>query len=714
MKTVSIISSFIACMFLLVTVIFVLIKDWRSQINRYYSFFALSGLGILLMMFFQYAFPESPYLTELNRISQFCTTLCFAALFVLSFVFPRGEKKFPFSYGFLMLLPAITVSCIAVFTDWTITRAYFEGDSLMRDFRFFYTIYALIAFSYLILAIVSFVRKYLITKIDIFRKQMRFVFLGTSIAVFFAAIFSIALPRFFNYTEMYVLGASIAAFLAIFSLYYSIISYQMMDITTAIHKTVMYAIISMAIFLPIYLIVQMHDSTVWITGELPPIILTGSIVFVFLLFSNYIQPVIDKAFKRRQYEFENILDTFIREVEERRDFRKLVEQSVNVLFDALFLRNAFFVSFDGGTKRYEQLYGRGEEIEFTPLDRNATVIRWFVRDREMVHIDWVYTDDKTFGDVRDDFIEFYSRYRLKLILPMYHGQRLLGILCLGEKDSLAAYKPDELDNLRQFQRESNTLISNALSYEEARKEQMIARTMELSSDIMSQSVPAALPNVMGIKFGALLIPKYGEGVDYFDFLRPGNEGIGTIVTDVSGSGVNSALYSVVLRSAFQSCIADAPTSYAIMQRLNRVLFEYNEGKGQLVTAYYFYYDIKSMRLIYTNGGFPALNLYRIEKNDFDVLDTEGIPLGHDPRSEYGMGRTNLLRGDIGVLFSKALIGTANQRGEYFEVSQLRTIVKESRGRAPQEIVQSIRDGFESFLGISLPESDIIVIVFKIV
>jgi sigma-B regulation protein RsbU (phosphoserine phosphatase) len=219
---------------------------------------------------------------------------------------------------------------------------------------------------------------------------------------------------------------------------------------------------------------------------------------------------------------------------------------------------------------------------------------------------------------------------------------------------------------------------------------------------------------MGIKFGAFVIPRYGEGIDYFDFIRPFNHGVGFIATDIAGLGISSALYSVVLRSAFQSCIEEAPSSYSVIQKLNATVHEYSEGRSELVTAYYAFYDLRSTRLIYTNAGFPPLEIFRIEKNDFDSLDTEGIPLGYDPKASYGMGRTNLLRGDIGVIYSKALITSKNQKGENFGLDSLRRIIKERRGDRPSEIAGTIKERFLSFLGLLSPESDIVVILFKIV
>ncbi len=714
MQTVSIISSLVASVLLLFSVLFVLIKDWRDQVNRIYSMVTLSAFGLLFTMFLTYAYPDAIDLTVVNRITQLSTVLTFAWMFCMSFVFPKRERAFPYGYIFLMMLPAFVIAGIAVGTDWNISRAYIENKVLVREFRFFYTVYAVVTFLYISVAVAKFVINYLKTKVAIYRLQMRYVFIGTTVSMLIAAVFSIIMPRFFNYSELYVLGPSIASFIAVGSFFYSVISYQMMDITTAIHKTVMYTIISTLIFLPIFGILWAYDARRESLTAVHPMLVAGSLVGVFLFFSVYVQPQVDRIFKRRQYEFENVINNFIIDVEKIRDFRQLVQRTVDILVDSLFLKNAVFFLFSNETRRYDPLYRRGEEFEAEPVDRNSPLVRWFVRNQEVLYLDRVYTDDRSFGEMREEFAGFFLKNRARLVMPMYHGRRMLGLLCLGDKDSLAGYKPDELVTLQNFQRECNVHLSNALTYEEAIREELVNRTVELSSNIMARSVPENLPNLIGVKFGAFYVPKYKEGVDYFDFLRPGSQGVGVIGTDISGVGITSALNSVVLRSAFQSCVEDAPSAYSVMQKLNRILYDYSEGRAGFITAYYFYYDIKTMRLIYSNAGFPPLDIYRIEKNDFDSLDTEGIPLGYDPEASYGMGRTNLLRGDIGMLYSKALINTKNQRGDEYGLHRLRTVVKENRSGRPFEIANAVKKDFTDFLGLSTPESDIVFIVFKIV
>ncbi len=714
MFTLSLIFSLLASFMLCFAAIFGILKNWRDQVYRYYFVFAICSLGILFTMFLTYAYPDYLDLTLVNKITQVSTVMSFSSIFILSFVFPKGDKPFPLGYTLLFLSPAFAVGYIAVGTDWNITRAYFIGKALVRDFNFFYRYYAIIAFTYVILGVGHFIYKYLKVKIEIYRLQMRYVFVGTSIGMLIAAVFSIFLPLVFNYADLYVLGPSLATFLGVGSFFYAIISYNLMDITTAIHKTTMYIIISAVIFIPMYGLLWLHESEQFFMPQVPLYLVAAAIVLVFILFSAKVQPYIDKFFRRRQYEFEAVIDTFIRDVENTKDFRSLIGRTVDILYESLLLKQAFYVSYSNEKRHYEMYYRKGEQVDVDPLERNSPVIRWFVRNQEVLHLDRVYVDDENFADLRESISDFFVRNKIKVILPVYHQRMVLGLLCLGDKDTLAAFKPDELTKLLFFQKECNIHISNSLTYEETMREQFINRTIELSSNILSRAIPQALPNMIGVKFGAFYMPKHGEGVDYFDFLRPGGQGIGCITTDISGVGVNSALYSVVLRSAFQSSIHEAPSSYSVLQRLNNVLYDYSGGMGGFITAYYFYYDVKTMRLIYSNAGFPSLELYRIEKNDFDSLDTEGIPLGYDPKASYGMGRTFLLRGDIGVLYSKALVNSKNQKGENFGLLRLRSIIKDNRALRPTDLAKMVNEKFTAFLGISSPDSDVLAIVFKIV
>ncbi|MBP6993440.1 MAG: SpoIIE family protein phosphatase [Spirochaetes bacterium] len=719
MNTFSIIFGLAASALIVFVIVFVLVKDWRDQVMRYFAFFASSALCILFTMFLTYAYPDYFDLTQLNKVTQLGTIMTFSALFAMSFVFPKSSRQFPFWITALILLPAIVVGVAVVATDITITRAYFKGGKFIRDYNqayHGYTVYAGLAFVYVISALTNFVRKYIQTKIAIYRLQMRYLFVASTFSITVAAFFSIIMPLVFNYSELYVIGPAIASFFTIFSLFYSIIAYNLLDIRTVIHKTFVYGVISTVITLPIIAIVWAHDWKLGIMGDLPYYIIAGAVVLVFILFSVYLQPLVDRAFKRKQYAFGSAVDTFVRDIAEEKNLADIVRRTVDTLQEGLALRRAFFILLNDETRKFELFYHKGgqEKFELEPIERNASIIRWFVRNQEILQLSRVYTDDKSFAEVRDEIAEFFNENGVQVILPVYYERRLVGLLCLGVKETLAGFHSDEIGKLKYLHAKSNDFISNVLSYGKAVKEQMISRTLDLSAAISQSAVPQSLPNIGNVKFGAFVIPKYVQGSDYFDFIRPGEQGVGVIATDISGIGVNSALNSVLLRSAFHASIHDAPSTSTVMGNINRVLYDYGRGKGGLVTAYYLYYDIKSMRLMYSNAGYPALELFRIEKNNFDSLDAEGIPLGYDFNTSYGSGRTDLVRGDIGILYSKTLTNSKNQKGDEYGVLRLRGTVMENRTRNASDIAAQIKISFESFMGLSSPESDVVLIVFKIV
>lgn len=717
MNKISIFIALFASGMTLFVSVFVLVKDWRDQVMRYLAAFCIAGMGIIFTMFLTYAFPDYFDLTRLNKITQLSTLMTFSIIFILSFIFPQREIEFPFWKSALIILPALAAGLAVVFTDITITRAYFKDGEFIRDYnKEFpgYTIYAGLAFAYILSTLGKFVRKYITTKEYIYRLQMRYLFVGSSVAITVASVFSIIMPRFFNYSDMYVIGPAAAALIIIAALFYTVIAHNLLDITTVIHKTFVYAVISTLILLPIFGILWAYDRHFLITADVPYYLVAMVVIVIFILFSVYIQPAIDRTFKRKQYAFGSIVDSFVLEMEGVRDLQSVIQRTVNILREGLSLRRVFFILLNDMTRKYELFYFKGDQPQFKlePIERNASIIRWFVRNQEILQMSRVYID-KSLSEIKDEISSFFNDNGVQLMLPIYYERRLIGLLCLGVKETLSGYHTDELEKLRFFHSKSNDFISSALTYQKAVKDQLVARTIDLSSQILKDAVPPSLPNIGPIKFGAFIIPKYAEGSDYFDFIRPGEQGVGILATDISGIGVNSALYSVMLRSAFQASINEAPSTSTVAQNLNRALWNYTRGQGGLVTAMYLYYDIKSMRLMYTNAGYPGLELFRIEKNNFDTLDTEGIPLGYDADSAYGIGRTDMVRGDIGVLYSKTLTTSRNHKGEDLGLLRLRSIVMENRTRSAAEIAAQIKSAFDTLMGLSTPDSDVIVIVFKI-
>lgn len=707
----SLVAALVSTIVLVFTAFFVLFKNRGNQSPIYYFYYNIAGAGLMFTFFLAYYLKDSPHLTQINRMSQVATLLFTCSLMNLSLTYPEREKKVKFYIPLLISIPAFIMSAVVFFTDLSLYNVHFEGFKLTRGIGPVYNFYAALVIIYYIIAIAIFIYNYINIKIETYRLQIRYVILITSIFITLSYIGSLLLPRMFNYYDLYVLGPASVATAATVTLFYSIIAHNVMDIRTAIHKTVMYTTLSLVVFIPIILILYLKARRNIAAGDE---VTAGSLVIVFSLFTLFLQPMIDGAFRKKAVDIEFMTNRFIQKASRLKTLDELVKAGALEIHNGLALTRSLFFVYNDEKRMFVKIFDTEQTGEEEMLDRTFPLIHWFTRNQDILPVNRVYIDEESFRATRSTVAPFFEKFSINAILPIYYENRIYGMLCLGMKENTSSITPDEMEKLEEFRIRINEFIVTSLAYDAAKKDQFISRSLELSGELLQSSAAPALPELKNIRFSSLISPKYTTGTDYYDFIQPTDDSIGILCSDVSGIGINNALYSVILRSVFHSCAAEAASPSLIIKRINLVLNEYTKGGGELATAFYAYYDTKSRRLSYTNAGFPPMDLYRIDKNDFDTLDTEGFPLGYDPGSEFGTGRTELKTGDIGIVYSKSFINSKNSNGENFGLLRLRSIIRESKSRNPVEIVKNLNYAYEKFMGISQPDSDITVLIIKIV
>ncbi|HOP64718.1 MAG TPA: SpoIIE family protein phosphatase [Spirochaetota bacterium] len=710
----NLIVSFTCTIILISTAFFVLFRNRGGQSPLYYFYYILAGSGIMAFIFLTYYTCDTPYSLQFSRMSQVASVLFSATILNLSLTYPEREKKVPYYIPLACIIPAVIVSFFVFFTDYSISSVRFENMRPVRTTGFLYYIYAGISFLYFLVGFAIFMYNYITVKNKTYRLQIRYIVFATSIFITFTYIGSIFMPLFYKDYTFYVLAPSLTSVAAIVTLLYSALAYNLMDIRTAIFKALVYIFLTAAIFLPVLGLIWAFDIQL-LTFNLPPEVKAIAVAAVFMIFTFILQPRIERTYRRNIYDIDDLTNRYIRKASTHKTLDELIEMSVREIIRGLSVTRGLFFIYNDEDRLFEKIYdSKNDELPGEGMERHSPLIKWFARNQEILSETRVYIDEEYFGPIRTEVSEFFNRYDIGSILPVYYENRIFGMLCLGKRDNGKNLTPDEIEHLEEFRLRLNDFIITVLAYDKAKKDQFITRSLDLSADILTSSSARVLPNIKNIKFSSLVAPRYQRGFDYFDFLQPTENTLGILCTDVSGIGVNNALYSVILRSVFHSCVNEAASPYIIIKRINLVINEYTKGSGELVTAFYAFIDSNSRRIYYANAGFPPMDVYRIDKNDFDALDTEGSPLGYDPLSEYGQGTSELKAGDICVLYSKSLINSKNSDGESFGLLRVRNTVREQKSRNPSEIVNSLKAEYEKFMGIALPDSDITVIVMKLV
>lgn len=693
--------------------IFILYKNRGGQSPIYLSQNFFAGSAITGFIFLSYYAHDSQYALQFNRLSQIAALIFSATLLNLSLTYPERENKVPFYIPLLCILPALIISLLIFFTDYSISSVRFVNNKTERTIGFLYYIYAGVSFLYFLISFGIFTYNYIKVKIETFRLQIRYVIFATSVSIVFTYFGSVFLPLFYNNYTFYIIAPNLTSISATTTLLYSILAYNLMDIRTAFIKAMLYLILTAVFFTPVMAILYLFDVQ-FATFDIPSEIKVISTVAVFMIFTFILQPRIERTYRRNIFDIENLTNRYIRKASVLKTLDELIETSVKDICKDLSLTRGLFFMYNDTERIFKKIYDTIDEArDDERIERHFPLIKWFARNQEILPENRIYIDEEYFGPIRAGVTGFFDRYGIGSILPVYYENRIFGMLCLGKRDNGKNLTPDEIEHLEDFRLRLNDFIITVLAYDRAKKDQFITRSLDLSADILSSSAARTLPNIKNIKFSSLVAPRYQRGFDYFDFIQPTENTLGLLCTDVSGIGINNALYSVILRSVFHSCINEAASPYIIIKRINLVINEYTKGGGELVTAFYAFVDSTSRRIYYANAGYPPMEVFRIDKNDFDSLDTEGSPLGYDPLSEYGQGTSELKAGDICVLYSKSLINSKNSDGESFGLLRLRNTVREQKSRPPSEIVKNLKLAYEKFMGIALPDSDITVIVMKI-
>lgn len=153
-------------------------------------------------------------------------------------------------------------------------------------------------------------------------------------------------------------------------------------------------------------------------------------------------------------------------------------------------------------------------------------------------------------------------------VPMLAGIDLVGVLHVGSV-APRAFTEADIGTLQLLADRLATAIQ-AEALEENR-----TATMALQRSLL----PASLPEVPGLAFGARYVPgaETGLGGDWYDlFVLPGDR-LGVVMGDVSGHGLEAAVIMGRLRSALRAYALDCENPAEVLAKLDRKANHFEHG-----------------------------------------------------------------------------------------------------------------------------------------
>ncbi len=392
--------------------------------------------------------------------------------FSVSWLDPTHRKKRLIFLGYLL---AVLFYASGIFTTWMIdgTRQYFWG--YYPKYGFLGIPFLTVFVFYYLASLRNFILGYQKETRPLKREQIKFIFIAYLIT--FLGAFDY-LPKFAN-IPLYPFGY-ITVLLWHPIVAYSIIRYRLMDIETVIHKTLMWLITSFLFTIPIILLSYFGKEWLLKLDLFSFSGITLGFIILFGIYSRFIQPRIDHFFQRRRWDLARVLERFTDELVHLKELDDLSRHIIETI------RKVFYV------EEISLLLSRDENSPLECIRSIPEMKRWNFK-REHLFIKWLeghdivvlheYIEaDPKYRLIKENIKEYFETVNAQVCAPLIVGQKLLGIINVGQKANLKRFSTAEINFLSDLRKTAAIALSNSLR-SIAMQEHLIRWNLELERKV---------------------------------------------------------------------------------------------------------------------------------------------------------------------------------------------------------------------------------------
>lgn len=250
----------------------------------------------------------------------------------------------------------------------------------------------------------------------------------------------------------------------------------------------------------------------------------------------------------------------------------------------------------------------------------------------------------------------------------------------------------------------------------------IQRDLASAARIQRQMLPPPDRLVSPFRAESLFLPAAQVSGDSFNYFLISNDLIGFYLFDVSGHGVQAALFSARLNSSLLPALASDrtlaetgapaagfPGPGPFLSEVNTRWVEPDAEFDNYATIAYGTLDKRSGEANIALAGHPPPLLLR-NAGEIETLGAGGLPFGMFPDVDYEPQRVVLHAGDRLIMYSDGVTECANPRGELFGIERMQRALATSAGDNRLGLTRELEAQLQQWSGTLDFEDDISVLV----
>lgn len=291
------------------------------------------------------------------------------------------------------------------------------------------------------------------------RKQVAIYMTGLLVSSIPGFVVDLLLPALGDYRYVWV--GPVAIILFLFAIMYSIVKYRLMDVKTAVARSVSYMLLLIALavvyVISAYIIsIVIFQRTLTIDSRLNFMNMVLAILLAFLYqpVKRFFNKLTDRVFYYGEYD----ADTFAREISKiltyTADLQLLTRRVGNYIASSLKAEKVAFCIPEKG------IYGRTGRRRLSVVEEDVR------RIMDYYYKYCSFPEVILANQVKDpELKKLLDIHRTKIVIPLLHQNQETGILFLGEHKSLG-YSSRDIEMLESIAGELAVSIRNSLSMEE--------------------------------------------------------------------------------------------------------------------------------------------------------------------------------------------------------------------------------------------------------
>ena len=222
------------------------------------------------------------------------------------------------------------------------------------------------------------------------------------------------------------------------------------------------------------------------------------------------------------------------------------------------------------------------------------------------------------------------------------------------------------------------------------------REREEARLIQRALLPAAMPDLDGVRIAASWQPADGVGGDCFDVVTDGST-VGIAIADVAGKGLPAALLMSNLQAAVRAFAQGGTDPATLCGNVNRLLCRHMVS-GRFVTFCFAWIDQEERSLVYSNAGHNPPLLLRAADGSVERLAEGGVVMGVFPEAAFAQARVALAAGDRLLFFTDGITEATDAAGEELGEAQLAAVATAARDRSAENLKDHVLAHLAEFTG----------------